>query len=121
MTRDQWRLADYLAHIFEAIEQIEQYTDDMSEAAFLDNPMAQDAVIRNIEIIGEAGNNIEKYYPVFAAVESGITTSIRLPDAQCRGPRQFQSGSGSRLEKPSVLLCRSLPRWNRYPGLIIRG
>ena len=34
---------------------------------FLDNPMAQDAVIRNIEIIGEASNNIEKHYPEFAA------------------------------------------------------
>jgi len=55
-----------LAHILEAIERIEQYTQDMSEAAFLDNQMAQDAVIRNIEIIGEASNNIEKHYPDFA-------------------------------------------------------
>jgi len=66
MTRDQQRLADYLAHILEAIERIEQYTEDMSEVAFLDNQMAQDAVIRNIEIIGEASNNIEKHYPDFA-------------------------------------------------------
>lgn len=38
--------------------------------AFLENQMAQDAVIRNFEIIGEASNNIEKHYqhyPEFAA------------------------------------------------------
>jgi uncharacterized protein with HEPN domain len=38
----------------------------MSEVAFLTNPMAQDAVIRNFEIIGEASNNIDKHYPEFA-------------------------------------------------------
>jgi uncharacterized protein with HEPN domain len=39
MSRDQQRLADYLAHILEAIERIERYTDDMAESAFLDNKM----------------------------------------------------------------------------------
>lgn len=29
--------------------------------------MVQDAVIRNIEIIGEASNHVEKHYPEFAA------------------------------------------------------
>lgn len=67
MSRDKQRLADYLAHILEAIERIDRYTDGMSEAAFQRNSMAQDAVIRNLEIIGEASNNIEKYYPAFAA------------------------------------------------------
>jgi uncharacterized protein with HEPN domain len=66
MTRDQQRLADYLHHILEAIERIAQYTEDMDEAAFLNSPLVQDAVIRNVEIIGEASNNIEKRYPEFA-------------------------------------------------------
>lgn len=66
MNRDLQRLADYLAHILEAIERIDQYVGDMSEVAFLGNAMVQDAVIRNIEIIGEASNNIQKYYPDFA-------------------------------------------------------
>lgn len=61
------RLPDYLAHILEAIERIERYTEDMDEVGFLGNPMAQDAVIRNFEIIGEASNNIAKRYPEFAA------------------------------------------------------
>jgi uncharacterized protein with HEPN domain len=67
MSRDQQRLADYLAHILEAIERIKRYTKDMAELAFLENQLVQDAVIRNFEIIGEASNNIEKHYPEFAA------------------------------------------------------
>lgn len=54
MTRGQLRLADYLAHILEAIERIGQYTEDMVEVTFQENRMVQDAVIRNIDIIGEA-------------------------------------------------------------------
>lgn len=61
------RLPDYLTHILEAIERIDRYTEDMSEVPFLQNEMVQDAVIRNFEIIGEAGHNIEKHYPEFAA------------------------------------------------------
>lgn len=61
------RLPDYLAHILEAIERIERYTEDMDEIGFLGNPMVQDAVIRNFEIIGEASNNIVKHHPEFAA------------------------------------------------------
>ena len=67
MTRDQQRLADYLSHILEAIERILRYVDGIDVAAFLRNDMAQDAVIRNFEIIGEASHNIEMHYPEFAA------------------------------------------------------
>ncbi|MBI3117568.1 MAG: DUF86 domain-containing protein [Candidatus Hydrogenedentes bacterium] len=67
MTRDQQRLTDYLGHIREAIERIDRYVEDIDEAAFLQNEMAQDAVIRNFEIIGEASHNIEDHYPEFAA------------------------------------------------------
>ena len=51
MTRDQQRLADYLAHICEAIERIEAYVADMDELTFLVNKLVQDAVIRNFEVI----------------------------------------------------------------------
>lgn len=67
MTRDQQRLVDYLNHILEAIERIHRYVEDIDEPAFLRNEMAQDAVIRNFEIIGEASHNIELHYPAFAA------------------------------------------------------
>lgn len=66
MSRDQQRLQDYLAHIIQAIERIYQYTQDIDEMGFLGNTLVQDAVIRNIEIIGEASNNIEKHHQDFA-------------------------------------------------------
>lgn len=66
------RVPDYLGHILEAIERIERYTEDMSEVVFLDNTMVQDAVIRNIEIIGEASNNIQRVVPEFAAEHDDI-------------------------------------------------
>lgn len=72
MSRDEQRLTDYLAHILEAIERIDRYTEDMSEIAFLENQMAQDAVIRNFEIIGEASHNIETHYPKFAVAHPAL-------------------------------------------------
>jgi uncharacterized protein with HEPN domain len=48
----------YLHHILDAIESIEDYTGGMSENEFLSNSMAHDAVVRQIEIIGEAARNI---------------------------------------------------------------
>lgn len=67
MNRKSLRVADYLAHILEAIERIERYTADLAYKAFAENDMAQDAVIRNLEIIGEACRNIERSFPDFAA------------------------------------------------------
>jgi len=66
MTRDAQRLADYLGHIREAIEHIHEYVADIDETAFLQSSLLQDAVIRNIEIIGEASHNIAQRYPGFA-------------------------------------------------------
>lgn len=45
---------DYLEHILLAIEKIEKYHDKYGELGFYQNEMMQDAIIRNLEIIGEA-------------------------------------------------------------------
>ncbi len=45
----------YLAQILERIERIFKYTSDGKKAFFAD-PLIQDAVIRNFEVIGEAAN-----------------------------------------------------------------
>jgi len=66
------RVADYLEHIAQAIERIDRYTEDMDETAFLASELVQDAVIRNIEIIGEASNNIIRTSPVFASKHDDI-------------------------------------------------
>lgn len=44
----------YLQHILDAIERIDLYVGSLKDADFMGNPMAQDAVIRQLEIIGEA-------------------------------------------------------------------
>ena len=66
------RVADYLVHILKAIERIDRYTADMDGLAFLNSELVQDAVIRNIEIIGEASNNIQRVDPAFAAQHDHI-------------------------------------------------
>ena len=87
MSRNEQRLADYLAHILEAIERIDCYTEDMSEMAFLENQMAQDAVIRNFEIIGEASHNIETHYPEFAVAhpELPLASAYQMRNAVAHG------------------------------------
>lgn len=60
MSKKPLRLIDYLEHMLEAIGRIRRYTADETEAAFLQDELVQDAVIRNIEIIGEAANNIQQ-------------------------------------------------------------
>ncbi|VVB59621.1 Uncharacterised protein [uncultured archaeon] len=44
----------YLDDILESIEKIESYTCDMSYEEFRKTPVVIDAVLRNLEIIGEA-------------------------------------------------------------------
>jgi uncharacterized protein with HEPN domain len=51
-----------LRRIFDAIEQVERYTRGMSENEFLSRAMVQDAVVRQIEVIGEAASCISAEY-----------------------------------------------------------
>jgi uncharacterized protein with HEPN domain len=66
LKQHELRIADYPGHILQAIERINTYTDKMDEIDFIHNQLVQDAVIRNIEIIGEAARNIQKEQPAFA-------------------------------------------------------
>src|SRR5438309_2097706 len=47
----------YLLHIRDAVERVLEYTRDGKES-FMGDPKTQDAVIRNIEVIGEAAKNL---------------------------------------------------------------
>ncbi len=55
MSRDEV----YLRHILDAINRIIAYTDEGKNAFFI-NTMMQDAVIRNLEVIGEATKALSK-------------------------------------------------------------
>jgi uncharacterized protein with HEPN domain len=72
MSKDKQRLFDYLQHIVEAIARIQRYIEDIDELAFLDNELIQDAVIRNLEIVGEASQNIYKNFPDFVSEHSDV-------------------------------------------------
>jgi len=49
-----------LEHIIEAIDRIFRFKDQLSYSDFLKNEMAQFAIIKNFEIIGEAAYNLPK-------------------------------------------------------------
>lgn len=81
MKKHEFRAKDYLLHMLEAADRISLYTANLSEESFFANQMVQDAVVRNIEIIGEAANNLIEVSPGFAARYSYI------PFAQIYGMR----------------------------------
>lgn len=87
MKRDPQRLPDYLNHILEAIERVEEYVSELDEMAFLGNKLVQDAVIRNFEVIGEASNNIEKRFPEFVAAhpELPLASAYQMRNAVAHG------------------------------------
>ncbi|MFT3801262.1 MAG: DUF86 domain-containing protein [Burkholderiaceae bacterium] len=66
------RVPDYLGHILQAIERINRYTAEMDETKFLSNELVQDAVFRNLEVIGEASKNIQRMAPAFTAKNSDV-------------------------------------------------
>lgn len=48
----------FLRHILDSIHWIEQYTKNLSEKDFFKSTQLQDAIIRRLEIIGEAAKNL---------------------------------------------------------------
>ena len=65
MSRDKLRLSEYLRHIVDAVGRITRYSEGMDRSAFDKDELVQDAIIRNIEIVGEASYNIRKHHPEF--------------------------------------------------------
>lgn len=49
---------DYIEDIRAAIERIRRYTAGVSYAQFVEDEKTQDAVIRNLEVIGEAAKSV---------------------------------------------------------------
>ena len=48
----------YLKHILDSVGKIESYVSDLTRKEFLENSLVQDAVIRQLEIIGEAAKRV---------------------------------------------------------------
>jgi len=72
---------DFLIHILESADRVQRYTKSMGHKEFSADTMVQDAVIRNMEIIGEAANNLLEAAP-------GIDEKYpSIPFIQIRGMR----------------------------------
>lgn len=69
MTDPQSRDRTYVAHMLGAIARIRHYVGRTRRSGFLRNALLQDAVIRNIEIVGEAAGRVSAE---FAAANAGI-------------------------------------------------
>ena len=68
----QHRLKDYLDHMIQAIEQVDEYLTDVTQVQFLSTRLLQDGVVRNLEVIGEAANQVIKKFPEFASLQSDV-------------------------------------------------
>jgi uncharacterized protein with HEPN domain len=79
------RVVDHLYNVLTAIDRIEKYVGDRDRARFLENDLIQDAVIRNLEVIGEALHKIEEGEPSFRA------THVDLPWDEAYGMRNLVS------------------------------
>jgi uncharacterized protein with HEPN domain len=57
MTKDN---TIYLEHIIDALDKISKYIQNQDLKSFLDNEEKQDAIVRKLEIIGEATKKISR-------------------------------------------------------------
>ena len=64
--------------ILEAIRRIESYVSDASKESFLADQMMQDAVIRNITVIGEIVSRLPEYFTI---------SQSKIPWSRIRGMR----------------------------------
>lgn len=78
MNRHPLRSRDYLLHMFEAVRRVQAYVAGKSEADFLSDSLLQDAVIRNLEVLGEASNNLLKALPEAASMFPAIPFAVMV-------------------------------------------
>ena len=72
MKASEISLTVYLQHILESIERIESYVEGIAFKDFEQASMIQDAVVRNMEVMGEASHNIIKFFPAYTKANAHI-------------------------------------------------
>jgi uncharacterized protein with HEPN domain len=63
MSRHAIRARDYIEHMLDAAQAIQGFVSGMSEEEFLSDRRTRDAVVRNIEILGEAARKLSDALP----------------------------------------------------------
>ena len=66
-----------LRDMLDACERCLDYTAGMDQAAFIEDRRTYDATIRNIEIVGEAANNVPEPYGMPIRRLRGVASSTR--------------------------------------------
>jgi len=71
----------YIDHIFDCIRKIKEFSSGLTFNEFKTNELVQDAIIRNIEIIGEASKKVssdtkQTYYKIAWKEISGIRDKL---------------------------------------------
>ena len=72
------RLADYLGHIVQAIQRARRYVAAHGQVSFAGDEKTQDAVLRNIEVMGEAARNVQRHHPDFAATHPEVPWALMV-------------------------------------------
>lgn len=66
------RAPDYFEHLLLSCDRILQYTSGITHEKFMTDSMVQDAVLRNIEILGEATRNLFDCLPNLLSIYPDI-------------------------------------------------
>jgi len=74
--RDALRVRDYLVHVAQAVDNTREYTAGMDLPDYLADRKTQDAVVRNLEVIGEACKNVVTHHRDFAASHPSVPWHI---------------------------------------------
>lgn len=92
----------FIFDIFDSINKIESYTKNISKSKFLKNSKIQDAVIRRIEILGEATKNIpEEFKKTYAEIPWSEIAKTR--------DKLIHGYFGINLERVWVIIKKDLP------------
>lgn len=67
MSKHPERAQDYLEHTLAALERIQRYTSGKSAVDFMADTLLQDAVLRNLGVVGEAAHRLLAESPDYAA------------------------------------------------------
>jgi uncharacterized protein with HEPN domain len=89
------RTPDYLNHMLEAIRRINAYKEGLDRAAFDLDTRTQDAVIRNLEVIGEAARNVQQNDATFVAAHPEVPWALayRMRNALSHGYADIDLGT----------------------------
>ncbi len=89
------RTTEYLGQMWEAIHRINAYVTDLDRLAFDTDTRTQDAVIRNLEVIGEAARHIQQHDPGFVAAHPEVpwVLAYRMRNALSHGYADIDLGT----------------------------